>query len=164
MIHTRLLQFCLGGERRYMLKLDFEQINVLLLRRRLMRHALYVNRSRTEAPKTRFVMRPLLSSSLRHLARTNIALALNPALRTSVRLPRLPSFPIQRNFTSSAFRSRNPQYLRFNVDPEKPFDWKRWDTATKVTAGVVVLGVGYYLVQYVCDVPQSHSSLLLTSL
>ena len=38
-------------------------------------------------------------------------------------------------------------YFRFNVDPEKPFDVRRWDLATKVTAGVGVLATVYYVSQ-----------------
>jgi len=58
-----------------------------------------------------------------------------------------------RSFASSSLRPA-PKYVRFNVDPEKPWDVSRWDTTTKVLVGVL-LGCGVYYVAHLERAPET---------
>ena len=63
-------------------------------------------------------------------------------------IPRPPStLNAFRQFSST--RPRNANYIRFEVDPEQPLNYRRWSTGTQVFGGIVVLSVGYYVSQYV---------------
>ena len=59
-----------------------------------------------------------------------------------------------RQFSSTRFQ--NAEYTRFGVDPEQPFNSRRWSTGTQVFGGIVVLSVAYYLAQYVPAFTRIH--------
>jgi len=63
-------------------------------------------------------------------------------------IPRSPStLNASRQFSST--RRQNANYVRFEVDPEQPLNYRRWSTGTQVFGGIVVLSVVYYVSQYV---------------
>lgn len=59
-----------------------------------------------------------------------------------------------RQFSSTRFQ--NAEYSRFGVDPEQPFNSRRWSTGTQVFGGIVVLSVAYYAAQYVPAFTRVH--------
>ncbi|KAF9650414.1 hypothetical protein BDM02DRAFT_1433520 [Thelephora ganbajun] len=82
-----------------------------------------------------------------------LSFSLRPALRTSSwplvsRPPLSPKSPSTlnafRKFSST--RPQNAKYVRFEVDPEQPLNYKRWSTGTQVFGGILVLSAAYYVV------------------
>lgn len=63
-------------------------------------------------------------------------------------LPRSPS-AINASCQFSSTRLQNAKYVRFEVDPEQPLNYRRWSAGTQVFGGIVVLSVVYYASQYV---------------
>lgn len=100
---------------------------------------------------------PLHSFFMLPVAR-GLPFSLRAGLKPSIRLtpppPRpplitkpLPTLNAFRQFSSTRFR--NARYIPFEVDPEQPFNYRRWNTATQVGGGILVLSIAYYVVQYV---------------
>ena len=54
---------------------------------------------------------------------------------------------LRRFSTSRTFHQR--KYVRFQVDPEAPLDYRRWNPGTQVAVGLVIMGATYYFYQYV---------------
>ena len=62
-----------------------------------------------------------------------------------------------RNYAQTPFRSRS-RYVRFGASgPEdkgqgkgNPWDWRHWDTQTRLVAGFGAFAAVYYVAQYVC--------------
>ena len=84
----------------------------------------------------------------RKLARTSTI----PPPRTkpsySFRQPQTSTQASLRRFsTSRTFHQR--KYVRFQVDPEAPLDYRRWNPGTQVAVGLVIMGASYYFYQYV---------------
>ena len=52
---------------------------------------------------------------------------------------------LRRFSTSRTFLQR--KYVRFQVDPEAPLDYRRWNPGTQVAVGLVVMGASYYFYQ-----------------
>lgn len=70
-------------------------------------------------------------------------------LMRSRRLPHTVDLPARRFSTQSPRHASGPRYVRFNVDPEKPLDVRRWDWTMQVLVAVVVGGGVYYVMQCV---------------
>ena len=76
-------------------------------------------------------------------------------LRPCGRLLISQSLPIPRSSSTlnasrqlSSTRPQSAKYVRFEVDPEQPLNYRRWSTGTQVFGGIVVLSVFYYVSQY----------------
>lgn len=54
-----------------------------------------------------------------------------------------------RPFSSSGPRHAQRQYVRFGGDPKRPWEISKWDTTTRIVAGVLIGGVVYVAVQCV---------------
>lgn len=89
-------------------------------------------------------------------AARGLPFSLRAGLRPSGRLlvSRSPLIPksssilnASRQFSST--RPQNAKYVRFEIDPEQPLNYRKWSTGTQVFGGIVVLSVVYYVSQYV---------------
>lgn len=88
-------------------------------------------------------------------AARGLSFSFRPSLRPSgwllaSRSPLIPGSPSTlKSCQFSSTRLRNANYVRFEVDPEQPLNYRRWSTGTQVFGGIVVLSVVYYVSQYV---------------
>lgn len=99
------------------------------------------------------------SSVLHSSLMLSVARGLSLGLRVTPRLPgrllKLRPPPIanpplalyaSRQFSST--RPKSAKYFRFEVDPEQPLNYRRWNTGTQIFGGIVVLSAAYYALQY----------------
>lgn len=99
---------------------------------------------------------PPSSSSIMFPVTRGLPLGLRAGLRSSCWLltPRPPlgskSPSVLNAFRQiSSTRPLNAKYVRFEVDPEQPLNYRRWSKGTQVFGGIVVLSIAYYVAQYV---------------
>lgn len=110
----------------------------------------HIRRGRDDGPDSSALYSSLMLPVIRGLP-----FSLRAGLRQSGRLftsrpPPIVKSPATLNHFRqfSSTRSRNARYVRFEVDPEQPLNYRRWSTGTQVLGGIVVLSAAYYVAQY----------------
>lgn len=111
------------------------------------------------------------SSVLHSSLMLSVARGLSLGLRVTPRLPgRLlklrpppianPPLALDASRQFSSTRPKSAKYFRFEVDPEQPLNYRRWNTGTQIFGGIVVLSAAYYVLQYApvrSGVPATHA-------